>query len=220
MIRATIASNCSRGMLGSNSAPGAPRRAAGRGSGPASRSRTSRIASRARSWRRLVLVDVGVGEDRDRVLEVVEGDDHVGEHQRHVGQPERVGVGSGSALDGAHAVVAEEADRAARERGRLRRRRLAVARDLGRRERVGVAAVGERPAQHAARLVADERPAPDALALLGRLEQERRARSRAASGTRETGVSQSSMNVSQTGTRLCVALSDAGQGAPPRRRRG
>src|SRR6185436_16994310 len=72
-------------------------------------------------------------------------------------------------------VVAEEADGAARERDRLLGGRLAEAGDLGRRERVRVAAVGQVPADDAARLVADERPAADALALLGRLEQERRA---------------------------------------------
>ena len=44
--------------------------------------------------------------------------------------------------------------------------------DLGGGERVGVAAVGEAPAHDLARLEADERPAPDALALLGGLEQE------------------------------------------------
>ena len=149
--------------------------AAGRGSGPASSSRTSWIASRARSWRFRVLVDVGVGEDRDRVPEVVEGDDHVGEHQRHVGQADRVRVRAGQPLDGAHAVVAEEADRAAGERDRLVGRRLPEAPDLVRGERVRVAAVGQRPAHDLARLVADERPAADALALLGRLEQERRS---------------------------------------------
>ena len=73
-MRATIASNASRGMLGSNvRLAGARRCGSGRGSGPASRSRTSAIAL---AGARLAagLVDVGVGEDRDRVLEVVEGD--------------------------------------------------------------------------------------------------------------------------------------------------
>jgi hypothetical protein len=88
------------------------------------------------------------------------------------GQPDGSGFGSPERLDRAHAVVAEEADRAARERRQVGQRRLAVARDLRGRERVGVAPVRERPAQDAARLVADERPAPDPLALLGRLEQE------------------------------------------------
>ena len=60
--------------------------------------------------------------------EVVEGDDHVGEHQRHVRQPEHVRVGLGQALDGAHAVEAEEADGAARERRQAGDLRLA---DLG-----------------------------------------------------------------------------------------
>ena len=62
------------------------------------------------------------------MLEVVEDDEHVGEHQRHVGQPERVGVGLAERLDGAHEVVAEEADRAAGERRQVGQRRLARAR--------------------------------------------------------------------------------------------
>ena len=64
-------------------------------------------------------LEVGVREDRDRVLEVVEDDEHVGEHQRHVGQPERVRAGLAERLDRAHEVVAEEADRAAGERRRV-----------------------------------------------------------------------------------------------------
>ena len=106
------------------------------------------------------------------MLEVVERDERVREHQREVREPDRVRVRRAERLDGAHAVVAEEADRAAGERRQAGDRRLAVALDLGGRERVGVAAVGERPAHDAARPVADERPAPDALALLGGLEQE------------------------------------------------
>ncbi len=173
-MRATIASNSGRLMFGSNvGSSRIPGRRAGRGSGPASRSRTSAMRSRAAGLSP-GLVDVGVGQDRDRVLEVVERHQHVGEHQRHVRQAEHVRVGLAERLDGAHAVEAEEAHRAAGERRQAGRRRLAVARDLGGGDRVRIAAVGEAPAQHAARLVADERPAPDALALLGRLEQERR----------------------------------------------
>ena len=109
------------------------------------------------------------------MAQVVEREDDVGQHQRHVREPDRVRVGLGQPLDGAHAVVAEEADRAARERRQAVHRRLAVARHLGGGERVRVAAVGQAPADDAARLVADERPAADALPLLGGLQQERRA---------------------------------------------
>ncbi len=35
-------------------------------------------------------LQVGVDEDRDGVLEVIEDDERVGEHQRHVGQPEGI----------------------------------------------------------------------------------------------------------------------------------
>ncbi len=163
-------------MFGSNTGCSrGPDRSSGRGSGPARRSRTSAISAVGALVRGLdapVLLDVGVGEDRDLVLEVVEGDDRVGEHQRHVGQAELVRVGLAEALDGAHAVVAEEADRPAGERGQAGQRGLAVlGRHLGG-DRVRVAAVGQAPAHDAARLVADERPAADALALLGGLEQE------------------------------------------------
>ena len=106
------------------------------------------------------------------MLEVVERDERVREHQRQVGQPDRIRVRRAQRLDGAHAVVAEEADGAAGERRQAGDRRLAVALDLVRRQRVRVAPVGEHPAHDAPRPVADERPAADALALLGRLEQE------------------------------------------------
>ena len=106
------------------------------------------------------------------MLEVVEDHEHVGEHQRHVRQPDGVGVGVAQRLDRAHEVVAEEADRAAGERRRLGERRLAEGADLGGGQRVGVAAVAQRPAHDLARAHADEAEAPDALALLGGLEQE------------------------------------------------
>ena len=91
------------------------------------------------------------------------------------GSPSGSGSGVAERLDRAHEVVAEEAHGAAGER-RARRphRRLAEAGDVLGGERVGITAVAERPAQHRARAKADERLAPDALALLGGLEQERR----------------------------------------------
>jgi hypothetical protein len=120
----------------------------------------------------LAVVDVDVDEDRDRVLEVIEDHEHVGEHQRHVRQPDRVGVGVAQRLDRAHEVVGEEAHRAAGERRRLGERRLAEGGDLRGGQRVGVAVVAQRPAHDLARPHADEAEAPDALALLGGLEQE------------------------------------------------
>ena len=83
-----------------------------------------------------LLLHVGVGEDGDRVLEVVEGHERVREHQRQVGEADRVRVGLGEPLDRAHAVVAEEAHGAARERRQAGQRRLAVAGDGLRGERV------------------------------------------------------------------------------------
>ena len=67
------------------------------------------------------------------------------------GSPSGSGFGVAERLDRAHAVVAEEADRAAGERRQAGQRRLAVALDLGGGERVRVAAVGQRPAQRRAR---------------------------------------------------------------------
>ena len=180
-----------------------PAGAAGRGTGPASRQRTSAIVSSARSVGGLeVVVGVDVGEHRDRVLEVVEHDQRVGQHQRQVGDAERVGVGLAERLDGAHEVVGEHPDRAAGERrqvGAAARRRKP--RQLLRGQRVRIAGIAERPAQHLARAEADERVAADA-ALVGRLEQERRARRSRSFRNADTGVWQSSMNVSRSGIRL------------------
>ena len=150
----------------------------------------------------LGLVAVGVGEDRDRVLEVVERDQHVGEHQRHVRQAEHVGVGLGQRLDRADAVVAEEPDRAAGERRAVGERRLAVLGDLGGGDGVGVAAVGEAPAHDLARLDADERVAarragPARPTRAGMTGPEPRSFRNA-----ETGVSVSAMKVSVTGMTL------------------
>ena len=115
------------------------------------------------------------------MAQVVEDEQHVGDHQRHVGQPERVGVGLAERLDRAHQVVAEEADRAAGERRQVLDRGEPEAG-----EALGDRGVGVRrlavlppclaedpvaPAQHRARADADEGVAAD-LALLGRLEQE------------------------------------------------
>ena len=108
------------------------------------------------------------------MLEMVEDDERVGEHQRHVGQAERIRRGIAEGLHGADEVIAEESDGAADEGRRV----LASAPDWCgqalRSDRVRVASVGERPAEHRARAEPDERPAPHALALVGGLEQERR----------------------------------------------
>ena len=125
-IRATIASNCLARHVGLErrrlaARPRAAAAAAGRRSRSRDLARSSPTRARVGGVDARLVVDVGVGEDRDRVLEVVEGDEHVGEHQRHVGQAERVGVRLAERLDGAHEVVAEEADRAAGERRQARR---------------------------------------------------------------------------------------------------
>src|SRR5918997_264510 len=65
----------------------------------------------------------------------------------------------GSKTGSGRAPPSGRRDGAAGEGDRLLGRRLTEARDLGRRQRVRVAAVGQRPAHDLARLVADERPA-------------------------------------------------------------
>ena len=144
-IRATIASNCLARHVRLERRHGARRVQRRRAAAPARRAAraTSAIvatASRVGASTSALVLGVDVREDRDRVLEVVEDDEHVGEHQRHVGQAELVGVRLAERLDGAHEVVAEEADRAAGERRQVGQRRLALARDLGGGERVRVAA--------------------------------------------------------------------------------
>ena len=125
------------------------------------------------------------------MAEVVEDEHRVGDHQRHVGEAELVGVRLAERLDRADEVVAEEADGAACERRQVGDRGRLVAGEalgdgavgVGRGLDLGRRAAGERrvagpfgelavaPAQHRARAQADERVAAD-LALLGGLEQE------------------------------------------------
>ena len=112
--------------------------------------------------RRRCGLQIRVGDDRDRVLEVVEDDQRVREHQRHVWQPQWIHSRRiAERLDRAHQVVTEEADGAADERRPTRRRaqprpcgpqrscpgvaqrRLAEAGDMLGRQRVGVTAIGQ-----------------------------------------------------------------------------
>ena len=120
-----------------------------------------------------VLLGVHVGQHADRVLEVVEDDQHVGEHQRQVGHADRVGVGLPERFDRAHEVIAEHAHRPSGEGRQVGQRRLVVARHGGRGDLVRVAGVPERPANHLAGPEADERVAAHALALIGRFQEER-----------------------------------------------
>ena len=167
--------------------------AAGAGTAPRRRSRISAIVARGAlvgGVDAALVVGEGAGEDRQLVAQVVEDEHRVGDHQRHVGQAERVGVGLAERLDRAHQVVAEEADGAAGEgrqvldRGRLEgaEARGDGAVGVGRRLDCGRLGAGgglaaplrERavaPAQDRAGAEADERVAAD-LALLGGLEQE------------------------------------------------
>jgi hypothetical protein len=118
------------------------------------------------------------------VREVVEGEQHVGHHQREVGDTDVVRVRPADRrLEPAHEVVPEQADGATRERRQVRQLGQAVARELlGDRlvrvvELARLAVHGQdAPVEpdHAAGLDAEERPAAEPLALLGRLEQEAR----------------------------------------------
>ncbi len=128
-----------------------------------------------------LVIGEGAGHDRQLVAQVVEDEQQIGHHQRHVGQSERVGIWLAERLDRAHQVIAEEADRAAGKRGQaLDRRELEGGEMLGNRSvriggvggpTLGIAQHAIAPAQHRARPEADEGVATD-LPLLGRLEQE------------------------------------------------
>ncbi len=61
------------------------------------------------------------------MLEVVEDDEHVREHERHVGEPQRIRRGVAEGLDAADEVVAEEAHRAPGEGRRVGHRGLVEA---------------------------------------------------------------------------------------------
>ena len=90
-----------------------------------------------------ILVGVDVGQHGHRVLEMVEGDDRIGEHEREVGHAERVGVGIAQGLDGAHEVVGEHPDGASGERRQARQRGGPVAAEFLGGQRVGVARIPE-----------------------------------------------------------------------------
>ena len=145
MIRLTLASNCSRVMLDSKLDRASALRRRGRRSRnglaqPAARTRS--IDSDGAGVRGLdvsLVVDERVREQRQLVALVVEDHQRLGDHQRHVRQPERVGVRLAERLDGSHEVVAEEADGAAGERRQaLDRRRAGTAPGTRATARVGI----------------------------------------------------------------------------------
>ena len=85
-----------RGACWTRSRHRAGRRARGSGCGHRPGEQAARLGDRRDrvgvGRLEVALVGVDVDDDRDRVLEVVEDDQHVGEHQRHVGQAEHVRV--------------------------------------------------------------------------------------------------------------------------------
>src|SRR3954447_20420401 len=144
-MRATIASNRSRGRLDSNRGSGRGGWGSGGGSGPARRARTARMASTARAcaasrppsssryalarmvtvWRRWSKAPI-----TSLSITALSGSP-ITTRLGSGGRPDGVGFGRGRALDGADAVEGKEAGRAAgdgRERGH---RRLAVVGDRG-----------------------------------------------------------------------------------------
>jgi hypothetical protein len=109
------------------------------------------------------------------VAQVVERQQHVGHHQRQIGDADVVAVRlADGRLGAADQVVAEQADRAAGERRQPLQRGDPEAVQLLGHCRVGIRVVAERHPDRRARVHPEERPAPDALPLLGGLEQERR----------------------------------------------
>ena len=119
-------------------------------------------------------LDEEVHDHAERVLEVVEDDEQVAEHQRHVGETDHVGIWLPEGLDRPDEVVSEVAHEPAREGRQSVDGRLLPAPGQLLGEAVGVAAIPERPAQDLPGRKPDEAVAAKALALLGGLEQERR----------------------------------------------
>ena len=113
-----------------------------------------------------------MGDHLDVVADVVEDQQRVGEHQPRLGQPEVVVLDGGQALEVRDRLVAEVANGAAVEQRQARDGDRLVAPELllDDEQRVAVL-VGER--LDAVRLGADERVAPDLLAALDGLKQER-----------------------------------------------
>ena len=137
-----------------------------------------------------VVVEVDVRQDEDAVLQVVEDDQRVGEHQQGLGQAVGVGRGLGQALEVGGGVVGDVADGPAVEAGDALDGHGPVARKLALDdfERVhravvfdGDAAVGSPTirgsqtgarAEHLPRLRPDEAVAGDVLAPLDAFEEE------------------------------------------------
>ena len=198
MIRRTLASNCSRLMFDLNSGASIARRrhrgrAGVRGTGPRRRSRRSASVRRRPRVGRVhvrLRVQERVGQQGQLMAHVVEDDQHVAHHQRHVREADRVGIRLAQRLHRANQVVAEEPDRAARERRQVVDRRQPVAAEVVADRRVGVGGTvaGARlgaggriarplaehavlPAKHRAGAEAEKGVAAEA-SLLGGLEQE------------------------------------------------
>jgi hypothetical protein len=90
-----------------------------------------------------ILVCIDVREHGQRVLEVVENDQRVGEHQREVGDADRVRVGVAERLHRAHEVVGEHTHRATREGGQIGERCGPESPQCVGSERVRIAGVAE-----------------------------------------------------------------------------
>jgi hypothetical protein len=108
------------------------------------------------------------------VLEVIEGEHELADHQRHIGQTERIGVRLAKRLDRSHEVVAEEPDGAARERRQLVQLGDLEAVHQAVCERIRIPVFAQVPGERRVGTEAQERIAAEP-ALLCRLEQECRA---------------------------------------------
>ena len=155
-----------------------------------------------------------VGQDRHLVAQVVEGQQDVGDHQRQVGMPASSGFGSptvGSALRARsypNRPTAPPANGGSPSSGAIPYQEELL-RDMG----VEVRVVAQVHPHDRARAKAEERTAPETLALLGGLEQ----KGRPAAAQLEIGgdrVSQSAMNVWRSGTRLWARASSRTSSRP------
>ena len=176
MIRATLASNCSRLMLDSNVAAPAARPCVSSG-GQRAGEPGANLADRldragVRGVDVGVVVEVGVGEDRDRVSRWSKATITSESISAMSGRPSTSGLGSGRRSTARTQSKPKNPTAPPANGGRPAIFAWRTADTASPRDRVRVAALAQAPADDLLRAPADERPAADLLALLGGLQQE------------------------------------------------